>query len=66
MKLLKRPAIDNKSLESTVAAILQDVKLNGDAAVKKYAAQFDGVQLTELKVTEKEIEEAITLVNELN
>ena len=47
--ILKRPVIDNKSLESTVAAVLQEVRLNGDAAVKKYTAQFDGIELTELK-----------------
>src|ERR1700752_3599080 len=62
--ILKRPAIDNKSLESTVSAVLQDVRLNGDAAVKKYTAQFDGIELTELKVTETEIKEAIGLVDE--
>jgi histidinol dehydrogenase len=39
------------------------VKVNGDAAVKKYAAQFDGVQLEELKVNEKEITEAVTTVD---
>ncbi|MBI3882648.1 MAG: histidinol dehydrogenase, partial [Sphingobacteriales bacterium] len=33
--ILKRPAFDSGALEGTVAAILQDVKLNGDVAVKK-------------------------------
>jgi histidinol dehydrogenase len=63
-EILQRPVFDTKKLEATVAAILDDVKLNGDAAVKKYAAQFDGVHLDELKVSEKEIEEAIALVDE--
>jgi histidinol dehydrogenase len=62
--ILKRPVIDNKSLESTVAAVLQEVRLNGDAAVKKYTAQFDGIELTELKVSKAEINEAIALVDE--
>jgi histidinol dehydrogenase len=63
-QLLQRPAFDTSVLEEKVSAILQDVKANGDAAVKKYAIQFDGVQLDELKVSEKEIEEASTLVND--
>ncbi len=62
-QLLQRPLFDSSSLEKKVAAILKDVQINGNAAVKKYAAQFDGVELNEFKVTEKEIDEAITLVN---
>jgi histidinol dehydrogenase len=63
-EILQRPVLDTKKLEGIVAAILEDVRFNGDAAVKKYAAQFDGVHLDELKVSEKEIEEAIMLVDE--
>ena len=62
--ILKRPAFDSKSLEGTVAAILDDVKLNGDIAVKKYAAQFDKVTLDTLKVSDVEITEAIALVDD--
>jgi histidinol dehydrogenase len=60
--ILQRHAINSKSLEGTVASILDDVKLNGDVAVKNYAAQFDKVTLDTLKVTEAEIAEAVTLV----
>jgi histidinol dehydrogenase len=60
--ILKRPAVDSKSLEGIVAPILLDVKLNGDGAIKKYAARFEGVELTELKVSEKEIRDAVPLV----
>lgn len=63
-QLLQRPVFDTKKLEGTVAAIVEDVKLNGDAAVKKYAAQFDAVQLNELKVSAKEIEDAIATVDD--
>lgn len=62
--ILQRPAFDTRQLEGTVAAILEDVRLNGDAAVKKYALQFDKVELNELKVTAGEIEEAVNLVDE--
>ena len=63
-EILQRPTFDTSQLEGTVAAILEDVKLNGDAAVKKYALQFDKVELGELKVSEGEINEAIDLVDE--
>jgi histidinol dehydrogenase len=63
-EILQRPTIDTKSLENIVAAILDDVKLNGDVAVKKYTTQFDGVELNELKVNDAEIEAAVGLVNE--
>ncbi len=62
--ILKRPAFDSKALESTVAAILNDVKINGDTAIKKYAAKFDGVELSALCVSESEITEAVLLVDE--
>ena len=63
-RILKRPAIDSRPLEETVAAILADVKLNGDAAIKKYALQFDKVQLDKLKVTEEEIAEGVSLTDD--
>jgi histidinol dehydrogenase len=63
-EIIQRPVLDSKPLEQTVSAILNDVKLNGDEAVKKYAAQFDKVQLDELKVSEAEIQEALLLVDE--
>ena len=64
--ILERPAFDSKSLENIVTPILLDVKLNGDVAIKKYAAKFDGIELTELKVSEEEIMAAVALVdNEL-
>jgi histidinol dehydrogenase len=63
-KIIRRPVLESKPLEVTVAAILNDVKQNGDEAVKKYAAQFDKVQLGELKITDAEIEEALALVND--
>ena len=62
--IVQRPAFDGKPLEATVSAILNDIKSNGDAAVKKYALQFDKVELNELKVSEAEITEAIQLVDD--
>lgn len=47
-------------IESAVAAILADVKQNGDDAVRMYTEKFDGVKLDDLRVTETEIETAYT------
>ena len=53
-EILKRPAMDTRQLSSDVAAILEDVRLNGDAALREYSLKFDGVELNELAVTEDE------------
>ena len=41
-----------------VQSILDDVRKNGDAAVKKYEQKFNGRKTTSLRVSEKEIKEA--------
>jgi len=41
-----------------VQAILNDVKRNGDSAVKKYEQKFNGRKTSQLRVSEKEIKEA--------
>ena len=42
----------------TVQAILNDVKRNGDSAVKKYERKFNGRKTSQLRVSVKEIKEA--------
>jgi len=59
-----RSHLDTPALNKTVSDILNDVKENGDAAVKKYNLQFDGVVSGELKVSQDEFNEALSLVNE--
>lgn len=41
--LCERPKLKAESLEKIVNEIFEDVRLNGDAAVKKYSQQFDGL-----------------------
>ncbi|OCW95923.1 histidinol dehydrogenase [Macellibacteroides sp. HH-ZS] len=62
-KLIKRPALDVSSLFSTVQTVLDEVRTNGDEAVKKYGEQFDKVKISDLLVSEAEINEADTLVD---
>lgn len=64
--LLQRPTFDTISLQEKVKQVLQDVQQNGDAAIKKYTQQFDGIALNNFVVTEDEIQEGInSLSNEL-
>ena len=62
--IIKRPAFDYAILERIVHPILEDVKTNGDVALQKYSAQFDGVHLEDFKVTAAEIKNAVIVVNE--
>ena len=64
--LLKRPTLDTRFLERTVANILNDVRENGDAALRHCARQFDKVEMDQFLVSEDEYTEAEALVpNEL-
>lgn len=57
-EILKRPTFDISALESTVGAILKEVKESGDKAIRKFTLQFDKVAVDKLQVSEKEIAEA--------
>lgn len=56
--LIKRPMLDTTVLEGVVNNILNDVKLNGDQAIKKFTKQFDKVELNNIQVDNAEIVEA--------
>ncbi len=62
-KLVERPHLDVSQLNATVEGVLNDVKNNGDAAVKHYEEKFDHAHLGSLAVTEAEIEEAEGLIS---
>lgn len=62
-RLLERPYIDVSKLNGTVADILDDVRKNGDDAVRRYEAKFDGISLASLAVTEEELDSAVNEVS---
>lgn len=62
--LVKRPALDITTLFDTVRTVLDEVRLEGDTAVKRYEEKFDKVRLADLQVSEAEIQEARELVSE--
>lgn len=65
-KVLERPTKTVDDIEGVVNEVFTDVQQNGDAAITKYTTKFDGVSLENNLVSEKEIQEAVTLVsNEL-
>ena len=63
-ELVKRPVFDHASLEELVASILTDVRQNGDAALRKYIKQFDRTELEELYVSEQQIAEGSSFIDE--
>lgn len=62
-EILKRPSIQTKELHGIVGKVLDDVRSNGDIALKRYEKQFDKVELGELFVTDKELADAELLVS---
>ena len=44
----------------TVSAVLSDVRMKGDAALREYTKKFDKVELADFEVSEKEFEEALS------
>lgn len=62
--ILKRPAIDTASLETTVQSVLSDIKANGQSAVKKYTLQFDKVNLENILASDDEFVLAEKLITD--
>jgi histidinol dehydrogenase len=56
--LLQRPVMNVQALEAAVKNILQEVKQQGDAAVKKFTLQFDKAAIANLQVAEEEFMKA--------
>ncbi|MBD0831957.1 histidinol dehydrogenase [Aestuariibaculum sediminum] len=64
LTVLKRPTQTVDDIETTVNMIFNKVRIEGDAAIKKFTTQFDGVDLTCNVVSEEEIREAVNAVSE--
>jgi histidinol dehydrogenase len=57
--LLQRPAVaGDASIRDGTAAIIDEVRRGGDAALRQFNQRFDGADFTELKVGEDEIDHA--------
>lgn len=71
MQIINYENIDNTFFEkiefetiSSVEEIAKDVKLNGNKAIKKYSKQFDGLDLEAFLISDSEIKNAYSKVDE--
>lgn len=68
MKILKSSSFKNKETEKIVkeqvSAIIEDIKINKDKALKKYNLKFDNNNRDVIKVSKEEIKEAYEQVDE--
>ena len=62
--IIARPRLDLTKLNQTVSIVLADIRQRGDAAVREYELKFDKANLTDLAVTEAEMDEAEQLVSQ--
>ncbi len=62
--LMERANLDVSSLFDTVRTVLEDVRKEGDEAVKRYGEKFDKVKIDNLVVTEEEISMAGSLITD--
>lgn len=63
-ELLKRSESDQSDIEKTVKDIIDNIKKRGDEALLEYTNKFDGVELSDIKVTKEEITAAREAVGE--
>lgn len=61
--ILKRPTLDLSDLEPLVNDVLNQVKNEGDKAVKRFTTKFDKVELSDFQVSKTEIEAAESQVS---
>lgn len=63
MKILERPENRGEDLDKVCKAVFDEVKRDGDEALKKYTWYFDRVKLECFEVTENEFQRAERDVN---
>ncbi|MBO3698148.1 histidinol dehydrogenase [Roseivirga sp. E12] len=61
--LLERPTMNFEAIEGRVKPVMEAVQSRGDAALREFTQQFDGVILTDLQVSDQEVIEATEQVD---
>ena len=61
-EILRRGNTADRALD-TVKEIVDNVRRNGDAALREYTKKFDGADIENLKVSDEEIDDALTSVD---
>ncbi len=62
-EILKRPLFDVSELYGKVQEILNEIRRNGDSALRTFTSKFDGIEIDDFMVGETEISEAEKLVD---
>ena len=62
--MLSRPTQSFEDIEPLVKEVFDELKTNADDSIRKYTAKFDGVELTDFKVSKAEIQKASTMVSD--
>ncbi|AOW20428.1 histidinol dehydrogenase [Urechidicola croceus] len=63
-EILKRPTFTTASLESVVKEVFDEVKENGDVALKRYTEKFDKVSIDNFTASKDELENAKKVVSD--
>lgn len=62
-EILKRPSLGDSMVNEAVLEVINEVRSNGDTAIRKYTEKFDKVILDSFRVTPQELEEAEKMVD---
>lgn len=62
-EILKRPSMDDATITQAVLEVVNDVKKNGDEAVRRYTEKFDKIVVENFRVADGEFDEAEKLVD---
>jgi histidinol dehydrogenase len=62
--ILKRPTQTVDDIEATVNMVFNEIRQEGDVAIKRYTERFDGVNLKSNIVTQEELQKASELVSD--
>ena len=57
---------ENRDVERTVQAIIEDVKERGDEALRDYSAKFDKVDLTDIEVGQSMLKKTLNLTTNIS
>ena len=60
-KTLEERAVDDAGIRTTVAGILSDIEKRGDAAVRELSQKFDDYAPASFRLTDQDIEAAMTV-----
>ncbi|WP_167618216.1 histidinol dehydrogenase [Maribellus sediminis] len=63
-EILKRPMFDVSELYGKVQEILNEIRREGDQALRRFTAKFDGTELEDFQITEAELAEAEKVVDD--